>query len=98
MDKVETAVEMDFWIREAEPGDRVVYHEGYLPADRGGRAPASRKVDRLAEFAHRCGEVDRVIMRPCGHIKGVEQSYREVRLLQQKDRERDVWIYVAERL
>lgn len=97
MKRLETAIQFDAWARRAHPGDRAVYHEGLIAADRQGATRSARRVDRLADHAHQLGEVNRVVMRKCGHVKETIAAQRKCRLLQQRVEE-GCWLYIAERI
>lgn len=101
--QIKTAYELERWVREAGPGQRVIYHEGHLAADRLGKDRHARRVNALAAMACDLGEIDQLEYRPCGHLKSVKPGARVLRLLQQKQPKDDPeepssWFYIAELL
>jgi hypothetical protein len=82
---IKTAWEMEKFARDGEPGQRVLYHHGFIAVDRQGNSREARRIDRLAARAHELGEIDEIILRPCGHIKAIKPAQHRVRLLQKKD-------------
>jgi hypothetical protein len=49
-------IELTAWLGRARPGDRVVYHQGFLAVDRGSTSSLQsrerRRIDHLATAAH----------------------------------------------
>lgn len=56
--------ELSAWLGKAQPGDRVVYHQGSLALDRGAtsslRRRERRRIDDLATAAHAAAAAGRV--------------------------------------
>ena len=82
---IKTAYEIEKWARDGKPGERALYHHGHIAVDRQGSTREARRIDRLAARAHELGEIDEIILRPCGHIKAIKPAAHRVRLIQQKD-------------
>jgi hypothetical protein len=61
---VSRASELTAWLGSAQPGDRVVYHQGSLALDRGStsslRRRERRRIDDLAAAAHAAAAAGRV--------------------------------------
>lgn len=98
--QIKTAFAFEEWAtREGQPGQRICYHHGHLALDRLAQTKDGRRIDLLADLAHRLGEIDHLEYRKCGHPLSVRPAAHKVRLLAQKDPEVDgAWSYFAELL
>ena len=83
--KLKTAFAFEEWVRTGAPGERAVYHHGHLAVDRLAHTKDGRRIDLLADLAHRLGEIDHLEYRKCGHPLSVRPALHKVRLLAQKD-------------
>ena len=91
-----TALDFERWLCHAEGGEQVVYHRGYIGADRQEPTPQGRRVAALADYAYEHSTLDIPIISPCAHIRGYQRGSGFVTLTQQRATG-GVTLYIARR-
>ena len=82
---------LEWWLEDAEPGERFIYHRGELARDKVHDPELSAVAERMLALSN--GRFD--VVSSCGHIRGEVIGSRQVELLTK--RERGEILYIAER-
>jgi hypothetical protein len=81
------AADFERWMRGAQPGDRTIYHEGRLSADRLAEGRKGRRVSILADYVYAQSEIATPIVSKCFHCRGETPGAGRVRLFSERKRD-----------